>query len=96
MMGWPATGNKGWWGQCWRRESRFDVGVQTLGNSIDRGLNLVPRDGPPTCACEHLLRGTLGAQKVCTRITALVEPLLRDGLLERNERDGACRLILTV
>ena len=56
----------------------------------------MPRDGPPTCACEHLLRGTLGAQKVCTRITALVEPLLRDGLLERNERDGACRLILTV
>jgi hypothetical protein len=28
-------------------------------------------------------------------MTALVEPLLRDGLLERNDREGACRLILT-
>ena len=36
----------------------------------------------------------MGAQKVVTRITALVEPLLRDGLLERSEREGACRLIV--
>lgn len=32
------------------------VDVHTLGNSIDRGLNRVPRDGPPTCDCEHPVR----------------------------------------
>lgn len=36
-----------------------------------------------------------GAQKAHTRITALVAPLLRDGLFERSDREGACRLILT-
>ena len=68
--------------------------VRTLGSSIDRGLNRVPREGPPTCNGKYSLR-VHGAQKVSTKMTALVEPLLRDGLLERNDREGACRLILT-
>ena len=28
-------------------------GRRTLGSSIDRGLNLVPREGPPTCGSEQ-------------------------------------------
>lgn len=71
-------------------------GARTLGSSMDSGLNRVPRDGPPTCACELSLRvASQGAQQEHTRITALVEPLLaRDGLLDRSDREGACRLIL--
>jgi hypothetical protein len=83
------------WVSCSRnRGARYINHVHTLGSSIDRGLNRVPREGPPTCNGKYSLR-VHGAQKVCTRMTALVEPLLRDGLLERNDREGACRLILT-
>lgn len=31
-----------------------EFGLLTLGNSIDKGLNLVPREGPPTYNCKKL------------------------------------------
>lgn len=63
----------------------------TLGNSMDRGLNLVPREGPPTCGCQHTFE-SIASSRIFTKITALVEP--PDPDLDLTAREGGCRLIL--
>jgi hypothetical protein len=62
---------------------------------MDRGLNLVPREGPPTWSCAlvcHVLRRDPG--KVLTKITALVEP--PDWDLDLTASEGGCRLMIAV